>query len=317
MRVLFCGSGTFAVPVLEALVKSRHEVASIITQPARPAGRGGKLRPTPVAEAAGEMELDLTAWININSDEAMADIQRIAPEVICVVDFGQFVRREVCEIAPRGAFNLHGSLLPELRGAGPVNWAIIRGYEKTGVTTFSLVDRMDAGPIYLTRETDIAPNETAEELRARLAVIGAELVCDTLDWMDSGEVQPVAQEESKATFAPRLKKTDGLIDFQFSAVEIRNLIHGTWPWPGAKAVFEHRGGSVVPVTIARASVVDDRAFLSEPGVLDGELCVETGLGRLRIEQIKPAGKRLMEWKDFVNGYRIDVGDRFIQMEQFD
>ncbi len=205
MRVLFCGSGSFALRPLQAIVGSEHEVVGLFTQPARPAGRGGKLRPTRVAEIAGKLGLDVTPCENINAEPVIADIRRIGPDVICVADFGQFIATAVRDAAPLGAFNLHGSLLPELRGAAPVNWAIIRGYRRTGVTTFSLVDRMDAGAIYAQAETDIAPDETAEELRERLSDIGAKLVCETLGLLAGGGAQGRQQDESKATPAPRLK----------------------------------------------------------------------------------------------------------------
>ncbi|MHC4294509.1 MAG: methionyl-tRNA formyltransferase, partial [Planctomycetota bacterium] len=281
------------------------------TQPTRRAGRGGKLRPTPIAEIAAQESLNVNATENINSNETLADIQQIGADVICVADFGQLIGEPVRSAAAMGAFNLHGSLLPELRGAAPINWAIIRGYERTGVTTFSLVDRMDAGPIYAMEETDISPHETAQELRTRLAQLGAKLVCRTLDLLASGKAQGQEQDESKATLAPRLKKTDGLIDFSVPAEQIRNLIHGTWTWPGGQAVFRRSDGKTVNVTIARVAV-EPTAAHCEPGVLDTELCIATPGGRLRIEQIKPAGKKLMAWDDFVNGYRPSEGDRFEQ-----
>jgi len=311
MRVLFCGSGLFAVASLKGVLSAGHEVIGVITQPPRPAGRGGRLRPTPLATAARKVRLEAAQHEDINSSATLQWIRNRQPDVILVVDFGQIISNEVLRSAPLGALNLHASLLPELRGSAPVNWAIIRGYERTGVTTFSLTDRVDAGPVYLTDQTEIRPDETAVELRERLSEMGGSLVCKTLELLSSGPVEGSLQDESKATRAPRLKKSDGAIDFSSDAVSIRNLIHGTWDWPGGQAVFAPASGRRrIPVIIARASVGQGGGG-GEPGALDDDLMVSTGRGRLRISEIKPAGRRLMEWQDFVNGYRPVKGDRFV------
>lgn len=313
MRVLFCGSGPFAVRSLKAIEAGEHELTGVITQPPRPAGRGGNLRPTPLAAAAAELALGVAVWEDINTPEATDGVRRDRADVICVVDYGQFIGRAVREAAGLGAFNLHASLLPELRGAAPVNWAIIRGFTRTGVTTFSLVDRMDAGPVYALEETETRPDETADELRDRLSALGADLVLQTLDMLASGRATTRQQDERDATRAPRLSKADGWIDFRADAVTVRNRIHGTWPWPGGRATFERRDGPPVLVTIARAGAEHTRSA-AEPGTINADLLVATGGGSLRIKQIKPAGKRLMEWRDFVNGYRVAEGDRFVQAD---
>ena len=187
MRVFYFGSGMFSVPSLRAIAASGHELVGLFTQPARPAGRGGKIRPTPIAEAAGAEGLSATDCPDVNSGDALAAIKAARADVICVVDFGQLIGREVLDAAPLGAVNVHGSLLPELRGAAPVNWAIIRGFRRTGVTTFRIVPRMDAGQIYLQAATDVMGEETAEELRRRLAEMGAKLLCETLELLAGGE----------------------------------------------------------------------------------------------------------------------------------
>jgi len=310
MRILFCGSGDFGIASLKAILSSKHEVAAVVTQPARPAGRGGKLRPTEVARCAADLGLEATQCDDVNSPESIDLIRAAKPDVIFVVDFGQFVSGKVRELAPLGAFNLHGSLLPALRGAAPVNWAIIRGHTTTGVTTFSLVDRIDAGPIYAAREAPIRPDETADQLRERLAELGAALVCETLDMLESGRARTVVQDESRATKAPKLAKSDGWLDFSEDAVTVRNLIHGTWPWPGGQARYVSSGrGKQQLVTIARAAAEEGPC---EPGLVNSELLVGTGKGLLRILEIKPAGRRLMRWQDFVNGYRVAPGDRFLR-----
>ena len=312
MRVLFCGSGEFAVPSLRAVAAGRHRIVKVLTQPARPAGRGGKLRPTPVAEAARSLVLDVWECQDINADDAVAGIHSDAPDVICVADFGQFIREPARRCARIDAINLHASLLPELRGAAPVNWAVLRGCRRTGVTTFSLVDKMDAGPVYLQVETDIRPDETALELRARLAEFGAGVVCRTLDLLESGQAQGVPQDESRMTLAPKLRKSDGRIDWTKDAQAVCNVIHGTWPWPGGHAILRRKDGREFEVVIARActqgAAAEQGSSTGEPGRVDGELCVATGNGRLRVVEIQPAGKRVMTWRDFVNGYRLTEGD---------
>ncbi len=314
MRVVFCGSGSFAVPSLRALLASAHELAGVITQPARPAGRGGRLRPTPIAQAAAAAGVEAIQCPDINSAEGVETVTALAPEIIAVADFGQLIRRPVRQLPPAGAFNLHASLLPALRGAAPINWAIIRGCKTTGVTTFRLVAKMDAGRMYLQEPAPIEPHETAEELRARLAEIGAALTVKTVDLLARGEVRGEKQDESKVTLAPLLTKADGLLDFSADAETIRNRIHGTWPWPGGRARLRRAGGREVDVIIARARVADGLAD-GPPGQIDARGAVATGDGRLEIVEIQPVGKRVMAWRDFVNGYRAGQGDEFLSLGQ--
>jgi len=316
MRVVFCGSGSFATPSLQAIYETHHDVVGVVTQPPRRAGRGGKVRATDVAELARTLGLDVLETSNINDDDAAAVIAAAKPHVICVAEFGQMIAQHVRKLATIDTFNLHGSILPELRGAAPVNWAIIRGYEQTGVTTFSLVDRMDAGAMYLKDTLDIAPDDTAGELRLRLAEIGAQTVCKTLGLLEGGWIEGEQQDESLATFAPRLRKSDGIIDWRADARMICNLVRGTNPWPSGHAVFGRPGGRMLPVTIGSASVAPGPATESL-GVLDADLVASTGFGRLAINEIKPAGKRLMSWQDFVNGYRVTRGDFFVDPRMVD
>ncbi|MCY2930000.1 MAG: methionyl-tRNA formyltransferase [Planctomycetota bacterium] len=312
MRIVFCGSGGFAVPSLRALASSRHEVVYVVTQPARPAGRGGKVRHTHVAAAAGELRLAAVECPNINDPAMVQTIQTHRPDLIYVADFGQMVRAAVRQTAGRGAFNLHGSVLPELRGAAPINWALIRGFKHTGVSFFSLVDRMDAGEIYGTATTPVGDAETAEELHDRLADIGAELGLKVLDELEAGTARGVAQDESKATLAPKLKKEDGRLDFTVPADALAARINGACPWPGGQAVLAARDGRELPVTIARARARDDGAGRA-PGELDSDMMIAAGVGRVEVLEIQPAGKKRMPWKAFLNGHRLAPGDRFVSV----
>ncbi|MEI7836113.1 MAG: methionyl-tRNA formyltransferase [Planctomycetota bacterium] len=313
MRIVFCGSGGFAVPSLRALAGSRHEVPYVVTQPARPAGRGGKVRPTPVAVAAGELGLTLVECLNINEPQMVETIRSHKPDVIYVADFGQMVRVGARQAAGIGAFNLHGSVLPELRGAAPVNWAIIRRHRQTGVSFFSLVDRMDAGEVYATAHTPVGCDETAEELHDRLADMGAQMGLKVLDELEAGTARGIAQDESKATMAPKLTKEDGRLDFTVSADALAGRINGTCPWPGGQATLASKDGRVTPVTIARAMAQSGGAGLS-PGELDPEMMVAAGIGRVQVLEIQPAGKKRMPWKAFLNGHRLAPGDRFVSVD---
>ena len=309
MRVAFCGSGTFAIPSLKAILRSDHDVVLVVTQPPRPAGRGGKVHPTPIGLLARQEGLDPLASPDVNSDDTVSTVAEARPEAICVVEFGQFVRQPFRSTASVDSFNLHASLLPELRGAAPVNWALIRGYERTGVTTFSLTDRMDDGPVYLQDAMAIEPDDTAESLRSRLAEAGAEVVVRTLNLLRDGGAEPTRQDHSRATEAPRLKKSDGRICWADPAGAIRDRIRGTFPWPGAQTALRRKNRPAVPVILGSVAVAEGPAA-GAAGRIDHDLLVATGDGRLGIEAIKPAGKRMMDWRDFVNGYRVGPGDGF-------
>jgi methionyl-tRNA formyltransferase len=311
MRVVFCGSGGFGIPTLRWLARpgGPHEVACVLTQPARPAGRGGKLRPTPLSLAAGGLGLGVTEVEDINDGGCVSQLAGASADVMVVVDFGQKIGPGAREAGRLGTFNLHASLLPALRGAAPINWAIIRGCRATGVTTFRMVQRMDAGEIFARRRTQVGEDETAEELHQRLSVLGVETVEETLAKLAAGQTAGEAQDESKATRAPRLTKADGRIDFAADAAAIRNLIHGTWPWPGGQARYVPAEGKPVDVIIARARALDTAAPAA-PGVVLDDLTLAAGTGRLEVGQLRPAGRKLIAWRDFVNGYRVRPGARF-------
>jgi methionyl-tRNA formyltransferase len=236
--------------------------------------------------------------------------------MLAVVDFGQIISRQVRQTTPLGAVCMHVSLLPELRGAAPVNWAIIRGLARTGVTTFRVVREIDAGPIFLQEALEIGPEETAEELRGRLAVLGGALLVRTTEGLAAaGTLEAYEQDHAAATMAPKLEKADGRLDFAQSAATLANRIRGTWPWPGAHADFIHAGGSKsVRVILARARAHAGGGGAT-PGTLGPDLRINTADGAIELLELQVAGKRLMTWRDFVNGYRAAAGDRFATVQE--
>jgi len=313
MRIIFFGSGSFAVPILQSVIDAGHEVAGVVTQPDRPAGRGRKLRPTPVREWAEAAGLRTLAAEDVNAEAVVREVLGWGARLGVVAAFGQKIGPGLLEGFPAGMINAHSSLLPKYRGAAPVNWAIIQNEEVTGVTVFRLVERMDAGPILLQRETLIKPGETAEELAARLAGVACDAVRAALECFAETDNPPMTeQDESQATRAPKLSKADRYVDFAAPAWQVARRICGLWPWPCAAGEYVKADGS------RRERVLFARAFIAEdaagpplpPGTIRDDLCVQTGEGAVRIAEIKPAGGRRMRFEDFARGRRLAPGDRF-------
>ncbi len=320
MRIILFASGDFAIPTIQSLTDpdhGEHQVVCVVTQPDRSAGRGKKAKPTPVKAEAINLGLDVIATDNVNRPELIDRLKTYNAELGLVIAFGQKISSEVRELFRHQCINLHASLLPEYRGAAPFQRAIMDGREKVGVTTFRLVDRMDAGPVYVQRWTLTKPEERACELHDRLARVGVDAVNATLQQLQSDPPQePEPQDDSLATLAPKLKKEDGYLRFTDNADQLANTINGLWSWPGAKCEFvSGETGNPERVTLAMARAADDCAEVKEePGVLDYRLYVATGKGYLEILEIQPAGKRAMSFQDFVNGRHAKPGDRFITIE---
>jgi methionyl-tRNA formyltransferase len=310
MNIVFLGSGEFGIPCLDALLLSKHQIRFVVTQPPNPAGRGRKLNPTPVANWAQAASVPYWETADVNTPEALTRISDHAPDLIVVIAFGQKIGQTLINLPPHRAINVHASLLPGLRGAAPINWAIINKEKVTGVSIITLADKMDAGDVLAQSETPIAPQESAGELHDRLGQISAPLLLATIDRIDAGTATFAPQDHALATFAAKLKKSDGFLDFQARPEDICARIRGFWPWPGASALFVCKdSGKSVRVTIAQAEPVvptDEQERLS--GEFDRDLYVRCGSGALRIEKIKPAGSALMDFKDFVNGRKIEPGD---------
>jgi methionyl-tRNA formyltransferase len=317
MKVIYLGSGEFGIECLNVLVASSHTLPLIITQPAQQAGRGRKPRPTPAAKWAKDHSIEFIETDNVNTDEMVDKIVGLHPDLIVVIAFGQKIGSELINLPPKGAINVHASLLPKYRGAAPINWAIINGETETGISIITLAEKMDAGQVLAQEKTDIGENETAGELHDRLAQIAAPLLLKTLEQIAAGTAVYTEQDHSQATLAPKLKKSDGFLDFADSAEALRTKILGFWPWPGASAIYTSKQtGKSVRATIAMATVVDTSNPNSlPPGTLDEELKIICGQNALKIEKIKPDGSRLMDFADFVNGQHTKPGDTFTKIEK--
>jgi methionyl-tRNA formyltransferase len=301
VRVVFLGTPEFAVPTLEAILEAGHDVAAVVTQPDRPKGRGRELAAPPVKETALRLGLTVHQPERIRAPEAAGLLRVLHPDVMVVVGYGQIIPQAIIDIPPHGIVNVHASLLPKYRGAAPVQWAIANGETETGVTTMRIDAGLDTGDILLQRDTGIGADETAVELSARLARIGAALLVQTLASLERGAIVPRPQDSSQATLAPVLKKEDGHIDWSRPAHEILNRIRGFSPWPGC---YTHFRGKVLQVL--KASVADDS--LGVPGSAHptrSRLVVTCGGGTaLEIFEAQIEGKKRMTAAAFLNGHRL-------------
>jgi len=316
MRIIYLGSGWFGVESLNALFGSDHDLRLVVTQPPNPAGRGRKPNPTPVAHWAGSHGVPLLETDNVNTSGVIEKISSCRPDLIVVIAFGQKVGNELINLPPKGAINVHSSLLPKYRGAAPINWAIINGETETGLSVITLAEKMDAGHVLAQAQTDIGPHETAGHLHDRLAKMAGPLLLDTINQIADGTAVYTEQNHAEATVAPKLKKIDGLLDFSEPAEILARKVRGFWPWPGASASYvSKKSDKSVRVTIAGAEVVESSNTKNLPvGTFDENLNVICGGNALKITQIKPAGSALMDFKDFTNGRQTQPGDSFVRID---
>lgn len=313
MKLAFFGTGEFAVPALVNLKKAGYDVVSVISQPDRPAGRGRKIIPTAVHSASESLALPHAQVEDVNC--ALPQSLLCGADLGVVVAFGQKIGPELLTAAPRGLINIHGSLLPKYRGAAPYQWAIIRGERVSGVTIFQLNEKWDAGPIWSRAETPIDEHETADELHDRLARIGADLLIDTLARCRRGELSPLPQDVTQASRAPKLTRADSRIDWSAPARQVVRRIHGLWSWPTATCLLESRRERV---QLARAHVEEEQTPPTEicpVGTILANGIVQTGAGRIRLLEVRPAGGKVMLWTAFANGRRISPPDRWLPVDE--
>lgn len=306
MRIVFMGTPLAAAVSLERLVREGHEVVAVYTQPDRPAGRGNKIAISPVKQFALDHGLKILQPTKIKTDETWDEFSSHAADVAVVVAYGRILPERFLTAFPMGAINVHYSLLPKYRGAAPVNWAIVYGEKETGVTTMKMDAGLDTGPTLLQRVTEIGEDETSIELMSRLSDIGADLLIETLNRYQ--ELPPKPQNELDATFAPIMKKEDGLISWMVDAPEISRRVRGFQPFPTA---FTYLGGKKLTVWKAKPVLIEHNA--TTPGSIiraerDELLIFCGGDSVLRIEELQLEGKRRVSARDFINGIRPRQGD---------
>ncbi|MGH7481024.1 MAG: methionyl-tRNA formyltransferase [Longimicrobiales bacterium] len=311
MRILFWGTPAFAVPSLRAVYEEGHDIVGVVTQPDRPAGRGRALRPSAVKALAEAESMPVLQPERPAGDDFEGRVRELAPDVSVVVAYGRILRRSVLDLAPMGSLNVHASLLPELRGAAPINWAIVRGYEHTGVTIMRMVEELDAGPILYQVEEPILPDETASELTARLAEVGAEALVAALALLEVDGLEQREQDGGRATYAPRIVRQTARVDWNAPATEVARHVRGMDAVPGAWTCL---AGTEIklfcPVALDGEADGQPGVVLSAAAGQDRGVVVACGRGAVRIGQVKPAGKRRMDVDDWIRGRGVAEGDRF-------
>ena len=307
------GTPSFAVPSLKALLASRHEVAAVVTQPDRPAGRGLEVRISPIKAIAGEHGLRALQPEKIRAPEFLETVRGIAPDALVVAAFGRILPKTILEAAPLGGVNVHASLLPRYRGAAPVAWAIARGERITGVTIMKMAERLDTGDIMLQVSTPISPADTGATLEARLAEMGAPLLIEALNALGEDSIAFLPQDEGKATFAPIIRKEDGRIDWTMGAVEIERRVRAFDPWPVA---FTQARGKMIRIWRSRmepGGAPPSRAGIARPGEIRsagaaGVSVVCGGGSLLTILEVQPEGRRRMSAAEAAGGRYLAAGE---------
>lgn len=308
MRIIFMGTPEFALSSLKAILESQHQILAVVTGPDKPKGRGRKPAPSPVKEFSLENHLQVLTPGNLKSDEFVSELKKLNPDLLVVVAF-RILPEKVFTIPPLGTVNLHASLLPRYRGAAPINWAIIKGETKTGVTTFLIRKKVDTGDILLQKEVEIHPEETYGELSQRLSVAGSELLLETIDLVEKGEVKPFSQNDAQATSAPKITPEVCQIDWSKPAREIKNRIRGLSPVPGAHTLYQGKILKIFKARVAGETTYSD-GFGEVISVDKNEgFNVKTSKGSLGILELQLQSKKRMKGDEFLRGYRVKVGDR--------
>ncbi|CAN5642435.1 methionyl-tRNA formyltransferase [soil metagenome] len=308
MRVLFWGTPAFALPALRALGEEGHHLVGVVTQPDRPAGRGRGLAASPVKRAAIEEGLPILQPERARGEEFLDQIRALDPEISVVVAFGQILRPEVLYLPPRGSVNIHASLLPELRGAAPIQWAIIRGYETSGVSIMRMDEGLDSGPVLFQVHEPIRPDEAAGDLAMRLSEIGAEALIETLAMLEIGHLEEIPQDHARASYAPKLSRETARLDWTLPAIEVARWIRGLDAVPGASSLLD--GEETVKLFHPRVELREGPpgevlAADEEVGVL-----IAAGQNAVRVREVQPAGRRRMLAEEWIRGRGVALGQRF-------
>lgn len=307
MRIVFMGTPAFAVPSLEALLQSEDTVVGVVTQPDKPKGRGQMLATSPIKQIAEKAGVPIVQPLKMKDLAFLDELRAWQPDLIAVTAFGRILPQIILDLPPKGCVNVHGSLLPKYRGAGPIQWAIINGENETGITTMLMDAGMDTGAMLLQERVRIDSEDTAGTLSTKLAKVGASLLLETIRQLKAGTLTPRPQDDSQATMAPLLDKEMGQIDWSFAAIEIANRVRGLSPWPGAFTHINHERW-----TIWKAKALGDPTT-AEPGtavaVTKDAIHIATGQGLLAITELQPANSRRMTVQQYLAGHRLAPGFR--------
>lgn len=306
MRIVFMGTPDFAVPCLKALIESGHEIAGVFTQPDKPKNRGHQMLPPPVKAYALEHGCAVFQPVSLKTGEAETLLRALKPELIVVVAYGKILPRAILDLPEYGCINVHASLLPKYRGAGPIQWSVLNGEKETGVTTMYMADGIDTGDMLLQMKTEIGENETADELHDRLSELGAELLTETIYQLEEDNLTPVPQDNALSCHAPMLTKELSAVDFTKSAQEVHNQIRGLYSWPCAQTVFAGKR-----VKLCRSQLADGE-FSEEPGTIVDAQTFTVVCGDKKaviLCEVQPEGSRKMSGADFLRGRRAKNGDR--------
>ena len=304
-KIIFLGTPQFAVPTLRTLIYEKHEILSVVTQPDRPKGRGQKLTPSPVKILAKENNLTILQPKRLD-DSFLNLLLALKPDLLVVVAFGQIIPGTVLSSATWGGINIHASLLPQYRGSAPIQWAVINNEKNTGLTTMFMNEGLDTGPILMQQEVDILEGETAGNLHDRLSSLAPGLLIRTLEGLANGTIKKRKQDNSLATYAPKLTKEQGMINWSWPAERLYGLIRGLDPWPGA---FTYHNEKMLK--LFGCFLAGDRQTVSVPGQIksltERGLEVETGQGSILVEEIQAPGKKRLPVKEFLKGSKLSVG----------
>ena len=312
MKIVFMGTPDFAVLALRKLHEAGHEILLVVTQPDKPKGRSKLYLPSPVKEEAMRLGVEVFQPDRIKKEENIEVLKKYPADVFVVAAFGQILSKEILEMPRYGCINIHASLLPMYRGAAPIQWAILNGEKKSGVTIMQMDEGLDTGDMLLAGEVAIEDKDTADSLHDKLSELGADLIVDALSKLEKGEITAVPQPEGPLFYAKMIKKEDGALDFNESAESLALKVRAFWSWPATFALLNDNF-----VKVCSAYYVDD-----ESGMNPGDVCrvekdaiyVQTGKGELVITNIQIQGKKAMPVKDFLLGKKILVGDRFTKYE---
>ncbi len=308
MKIVFFGTSEFAIPALKALLESPHKVLAVVTQPDRKRGRQLKLSPSPIKVLAMTHDIKVYQPQNASDAESVQYLKNLCADLFVVVSFGQILKKQVLSLPEVYSINLHGSLLPKYRGAAPTNWAIINGDSTTGVTTIKMNENMDEGDVILKKELKIDKDDTNITLSEELSELGADVLLEAIDLIANKKATFTKQDDSIATYAPKLKKKDGLIDWKEDAAKIRNKVRGYIPWPGAYTYFN---GKILKVLETEVLSRDAGKFGKTGEVVDivknKGIAVRTGEGNLVIKYLQLEGKKILDTDSFLRGHRIVLG----------